>query len=55
MNNVEDEDADFNQIINMYIESYIKGMEIMRMLRVSYAAIYEDVYNLEQVYKSRLL
>ena len=54
MNNVEDEDADFNQIINMYIESYIKGMEIMRMLRVSYAAIYEDVYNLEQVYKKQV-
>lgn len=54
MNNVEDEDANFNQIVNMYIESYIKGMEIMRMLRVSYAAIYEDVYNLEQVYKKQV-
>lgn len=54
MNNVEEEDADFKQIVNMYIESYIKGMEIMRMLRVSYAAIYEDVYNLEQVYKKQV-
>lgn len=54
MNNDEDEDADFNQIVNMYIESYIKGMEIMRILRVSYAVIYEDVYNLEQVYKKQV-
>ena len=52
MNDIE-EDA-FNQIVNMYIESYIKGMEIMRMLRVSYAAIYEDVYSLEQAYKKQV-
>lgn len=54
MNNIEDEDVYFNQIVNMYVESYIKGIEIMRMLRVSYAAIYEDVYNLEQVYKKQV-
>lgn len=54
MNDIEDEDIYFNQIVNMYIESYIKGIEIMRRLRVSYAAIYEDVYNLEQVYKKQV-
>ena len=54
MNDIEEEDDAFNQIVNMYIESYIKGMEIMRMLRVSYAAIYEDVYSLEQAYKKQV-
>ena len=54
MNGIDEEDVAFNQIVNMYIESYIKGMEIMRMLRVSYAAIYEDVYSLEQAYKKQV-
>lgn len=54
MNDIGDEDDAFNQIVSMYIESYIKGMEIMRMLRVSYAAIYEDVYSLEQAYKKQV-
>lgn len=54
MNDIDEENAYFNEIVNMYIESYIKGMEIMRMLRVSYAAIYEDVYSLEQSYKKQV-
>lgn len=54
MGNIEDDDKFFNEIVDMYIESYIKGMEIMRMLRMSYAAIYEDVYGLEQVYKKEV-
>lgn len=54
MDDAEDSDSVLNQVVNMYIESYIKGMEIMKMLRVSYAAIYEDVHGLEQAYKKQV-
>lgn len=50
----EEEDEDFNEVVDTYIEAYIKGMEIMRILRVSYAEIYEDVYSLEQAYKKQV-
>lgn len=45
---------DFNAVVNTYVESYIKGLEIMRILRISYAEIYEDVYSLEQAYKKQV-
>ena len=54
MNDIDEEDEGFKQVIATYIEAYIKGMEILRMLRVSYAEIYEDVYELEQAYKKQV-
>lgn len=54
MGDVNEDDEDFNEIVNTYIESYIKGLEILRVLRVSYTEIYEDIYNLEQVYKKQV-
>lgn len=54
MNDVSMEDEDYRDVIDTYIESYLKGIEIMRMLRVSYSEIYEDVYNLEQAYKKQV-
>ncbi|MCU0078454.1 hypothetical protein [Extibacter muris] len=54
MNDIDEEDEGFKQVIATYIEAYIKGMEILRMLRVSYAEIYEDVYGLEQAYKKQV-
>lgn len=53
MGDIEDTE-DFNEIVDTYISSYIKGMEIMRILRISYVEIYEDVYSLEQVYKKQV-
>lgn len=47
-------EEDFNEVVDTYVESYIKGLEIMRVLRVSYAEIYEDVYGLEQAYKKQV-
>ena len=52
MVDVDDDDEDLNDIV--YVEAYIKGMEIMRMLRVSFTEIYEDVYGLEQSYKKQV-
>ncbi len=54
MNDIDDEDDIYKEVVNTYIESYIKGIEILRMLRVSYAAIYEDVFSLEQAYKKQV-
>jgi len=54
MGDIEDEDSDYNEIVDTYIESYIKGLEILRILRLSYAEIYEDVYQLEQAYKKQV-
>ncbi|RHA75766.1 hypothetical protein DW918_11065 [Eubacterium ventriosum] len=54
MNDVSEEDEYYKEAIDTYIKSYIKGLEIMRILRTSYAAIYEDVYGLEQAYKTQV-
>ena len=54
MNDIDEKDESFNQVVNTYVESYIKGMEILRRLRVSCAEIYEDVYGLEQAYKKQV-
>lgn len=45
---------DYEDVVNMYIQSYIKGIEILRILRVSYAEVYEDIYALEQSYKRQV-
>lgn len=52
--NNEEDVADINFIVNTYVQAYIKGMEILRILRISYAEIYEDVYSLEQSYKRQV-
>lgn len=52
--NVEEDDEDLNEIVDTYIKAYIKGIEILRILRVSYPEIYEEVYALEQVYKNQV-
>lgn len=54
MGEVDELDEDFNDVVNMYIESYINGIEILRVLRVSYSEVYEDLYMLEQSYKKHV-
>lgn len=50
--NIEiEDDEDYKEIVGIYIEAYIKGIEILKNLRVSYTEIYEDIYRLEQSYK----
>ena len=51
MNDIDENDEYYKLIVDTYVESYIKGMEIMRMLRMSYASIYEDVYGLGNIGK----
>ncbi|MGG4196532.1 hypothetical protein ABEW50_24185 [Paenibacillus jamilae] len=54
MGDIDDSDEDYNDLVNMYISSYIKGIEILRVLRVSYSEVYEDIYMLEQSYKKQV-
>lgn len=49
-----EENEDFKEIVNTFIESYIKGIEILKTLRISFPQMYEDVYNLEQAYKKQV-
>lgn len=51
MNITSEDDEDYNDVVSIYIEAYIKGIEILRNLRISYTEVYEDIYLLEQTYK----
>lgn len=47
-----DEDNDIvNQLVGIYVDCYISGMEIMNTLRVKFPEIYEKIFQLEQSYK----
>lgn len=50
----DEEDEDFNYIVSTYVESYIKGIEILKTLRVSYSEIYEDIFRLKETYKKEV-
>lgn len=49
--NLPEDDEDFRDVVKSHVESYIKGIEILKSLRVSYSEIYEDLHALEQQYK----
>ncbi len=49
--NLPEEDDDFKDVVQFYVEAYLKGIEILNSLRVSYSEIYEDLHSLEQQYK----
>jgi hypothetical protein len=49
---IDDDSNDIlNSVINIYIDFYISGLEILNNLRVGFPEIYEDIYQLEQSYK----
>jgi len=54
MGDVDESDDDFIDVVGMYVDFYMKGMEIMKILRVSYPEVYEDIYVLEQAYKKQV-
>lgn len=47
----DDSDDDLNEVIGLYIDFYICGLENMTALRQDFPEIYEDLYKLEQSYK----
>jgi len=50
----DDANEDLNVIVNMYIEYYISGLEIMNSLRINAPEFYEDLFKLEQSYKNEV-
>lgn len=45
---------DYEDVVNMYIQSYIKGIQILEELRLSCPEVYEDVFCLEQSYRKQV-
>ncbi|PQP83595.1 hypothetical protein C0Q44_02575 [Paenibacillus sp. PCH8] len=54
MGDVDESDEDYIDVVGMYVDFYMKGIEILKKLRVSYPEIYEDIYVLEQAYKKQV-
>ena len=48
---VDEKDPDLNDVVNIYIDYYIAGLEIMNDLQLHFPEIYEELYKLEQSYK----
>jgi hypothetical protein len=51
MNIASEDDEDYKEVVSIYTEAYIKGIEILKNLRISYTEVYEDIFLLEQAYK----
>lgn len=51
---VEDTDDRVNQIIGLYVDFYVSGLEIMNSLRLDFPIIYEELIKLEQSYKNEV-
>lgn len=43
---------DYDEMVNIWAESYVHGIEIMNQLRDTYGMIYEQLFELEQQYKT---
>ena len=48
---VDDADEALNEVVGIYVDCYISGLEILNDLRVCFPEIYEEIYRLEQSYK----
>lgn len=51
MNDIDENDEDYIELVNTYMESYVIGLELMEKLRVSEIEFYEQIIELEQTYK----
>ncbi|MBV7271632.1 hypothetical protein JMF89_04110 [Clostridiaceae bacterium UIB06] len=54
MNNIDEEDEDFKEVVDTYMKSYVIGIELMEKLRVSQNDIYEQILSIEQAYKKEV-
>ena len=54
MHGVDDTNETLNEVIGIYIDYYICGIENMTALRQDFPEIYEDLYKLEQSYKNEV-
>lgn len=51
---VEDTDDRLNQVVGLYVDYYVSGLEIMNSLRLDIPIIYEELIKLEQSYKNEV-
>ena len=51
MNDIDENDEDYIELVNTYMESYVIGLELMEKLRRSQIELYEQIIELEQTYK----
>lgn len=54
MNGIEDDDEDYIDMVNTYMESYVIGIELREKLRTEQVDIYEQIINLEDAYKRQV-
>lgn len=47
----DDANEAVNQVVGIYVDCYISGLEIMNNLRINFPEIYEEIFQLEQSYK----
>lgn len=47
----DDANEALNQVVGIYVDCYINGIEIMNGLRIDFPEIYEEIFRLEQSYK----
>lgn len=51
MNDIDEDDEDYIDLVNTYMESYVIGIELMEKLRTDQVDVYEQIIKLEQAYK----
>lgn len=54
MNGIDDDDEDYIDMVNTYMESYVIGIELREKLRTEQVDIYEQIINLEDTYKRQV-
>ena len=54
MNGIDDDDEDYIDIVNTYMESYVIGIELMEKLRKDQIDLYEQIIGLETTYKRQI-
>lgn len=54
MNNIDEGDEDFEDMVNIYMESYVYGIKLLEMLRTEQIDIYEKIIELEASYKRKV-
>lgn len=51
----EDINKSYIKIVSTYIESYLKGLDLMNKLRTDLPDVFKDIHELEQVYKKEVM
>ena len=54
MNGIDDDDDDYIDMVNTYMESYVIGIELMEKLRTEQVDTYEQIISLEDSYKRQV-